>query len=465
MAMELKVDKQTAKAVIVEALQRQKRKQTLVDSLFEKQKDFVLDPSRYKSSLCTRRSGKSYGAGAYLFLEALSQPNVSVLYVTLTRLTAKNIMFKDVLKVINRKHGLNATFNESLLTVTLPNGSVIYLFGIDSSPDEAEKILGQKFKLVIVDEAGSISYDLRDIVQRIINPTLIDYQGTLCLLGTPTDLVTGLFYDVTNGIEKGYVSHKWSALDNPHIAQEFQIEIDTLIANNPDVIHTAWFKQMYKGEWCINLEKLVYKFNPDKNYYDTLPDNDYIYILGIDLGWEDDSAFTVGAYSTTDKHLYILHSYKRPKMLLSDVEAYIQELRVKYSISKFVIDNADKQSVEEMKHRTGIPLIPADKKDKMNFIEIMNNDLANGKIKVCRTTTQSLVDEWSKLIKDDDGKEHKLCANHCADSALYMFRYSFHYLSQPIIPKVKKPDVDIVDDWWDKEAEMIEAKKRLDLEY
>lgn len=374
-------------------------------------------------------------------------------------------MFKDVLKVINRKHNLNATFNESLLSVTLPNGSVIYLFGIDSSPDEAEKILGQKFKLVVVDEAGSISYDLRDIVQRIIKPTLIDYQGTLCLLGTPTDLVTGLFYDATTGVEKAYHNHTWSALDNPHIAKEFQDEIDELTTQNPDVIHTSWFKQMYKGEWCINLDKLVYKFSVDKNLYDALPANDYIYILGVDLGWDDDSAFTVGAYSTKDKHLYILESYKRPKMLLSDVENYVKELRKKYNISKFVIDNADKQSVEEIKHRTGIPFVPADKKDKMNFIEIMNNDFATGKIKLCRSTTQPLVDEYVKLIKDDKGEEHKLCANHCADSNLYLWRFSYHYLSQADKPKVKRPDEDIVDEWWDKQDQLIEAKKRLELEY
>ena len=40
-------------------------------TLFKEQVDFILDPSRRKAAICSRRSGKSYAAGRYLLKEAL----------------------------------------------------------------------------------------------------------------------------------------------------------------------------------------------------------------------------------------------------------------------------------------------------------------------------------------------------------------------------------------------------------
>ena len=378
-------------------------------------------------------------------------------------------MFKDILKVINSKYNLEAVFNETLLTVTLPNGSVIYLFGIDSSPDEAEKILGQKFKLIVVDEAGSLHYNLREIVRKIIRPTLIDLKGTLVLTGTPTDLTTGLFYDVTTDKEKGWSVHKWSALKNPFIASEFKEEMDSLIEADPNVVLSPYFKQMYLGEWTINTERLVYKFDESRNYYDELPEADYHYVMGIDLGYEDATSFSVGAYSQYDNNLYILESFKQKHLLLSDVERIITDLRRKYNVCKFVIDNAGKQSVEEMKHRTGIPLEAADKTDKNNFIEIMNNDFRNGHIKLQRIMCKGLATEYLALIWDIDEltgkrKEHSLCDNHEADGTLYLWRHCYQYLSVPKVNKpriTRRPDIDVVEDWWETQDKIIEAQKRL----
>src|SRR6266850_3056845 len=61
-------------------------------------------------------------------------------------------MWKDVLKVINRRHKLGVQFNESELSAKFPNGSVIYLVGSDSNEDERQKLLGQKFVLVVIDD-------------------------------------------------------------------------------------------------------------------------------------------------------------------------------------------------------------------------------------------------------------------------------------------------------------------------
>src|SRR4051812_43190381 len=86
-------------------LQKLRPKPKLVDVLdrnFTHQVNFIEDPFKLKAAFCTRRSAKSYTGGLYLIREALSTPNVSCLYIALTRDSAKKIMWKDVLKAIDR---------------------------------------------------------------------------------------------------------------------------------------------------------------------------------------------------------------------------------------------------------------------------------------------------------------------------------------------------------------------------
>src|SRR5882762_7287069 len=65
-----------------------------LDPAFPAQTAFISDPSKLKVVLCTRRSGKSYGAGLYLYQQAYETPGASCLYIALTRDSAKKIMWK-----------------------------------------------------------------------------------------------------------------------------------------------------------------------------------------------------------------------------------------------------------------------------------------------------------------------------------------------------------------------------------
>ncbi len=97
---------------------------------------------------------------------------------------------------------------------------------------------------------------------------------------------------------------------------------------------------------------------------------------------KDDSAFVLTAYHTNDPYLYVLKTYHRKKMTFDDVaEKKIQEFMRNTSIAPNrvkIIDGANKQGVESMRHRSNIPFEYADKQDKATFIELCNNDLIQG---------------------------------------------------------------------------------------
>jgi len=181
----------------------------VLESTFPQQRAFIEDPAKLKWALCTRRAAKSYSDGLALAKAALEHPDLSCLYIGLTRESAKRIMWKDV------------QFNESELSAKFPNGSVIYLVGADSNEDERQKLLGQKFVLVVIDEAQAFGIDLRQLVYGVLKPAVADYRGTIVLTGTPGNLIKGLFFDVTNGREAGWSGHRWITHDNPYMAEQW----------------------------------------------------------------------------------------------------------------------------------------------------------------------------------------------------------------------------------------------------
>jgi phage terminase large subunit len=400
-------------------------------------------------------------------MTCVQHPGSSVLVVGLTRESIKRIYIKDVLHVLNDKYRLGASFNRTELSMNFPNGSVLYLVGADSDESEMLKLLGQKFRLVIIDESSMYTnIDQRELVYAILKPAVADYRGTIAMIGTPSNYTNSLFYDITTGAEGGWSVHKWSALDNPHVRDNVQEDIDFLKTAQPGVEHTPRFKQHWLGEWYVDRDAMVYKFDPIKNTAPALPtDSIYHHVLGVDLGYEDSTAFVVGAYSYHDPKLYIVYTYKQKHMLLTDVAEKIQSLQERFNIHNIVVDGAGRQAVEEIKQRYALPLIATEKQHKRDFIELMNTDFQTAKICVL-PGSEALIEEWENLIWDEKQRkagnwiESATCENHAADAALYMWRWSYNYVSHP--KPVVKTEEQKLDAWWDSEGKEIEKEKESD---
>ncbi len=421
-----------------EKLAQYDKPKDITDYKFPKQAAFCASLAPLIAGFCTRRAGKSYGIAIKLCNAALQHPGVSCIYIGLTRDSTKRIMFKDIFKAINKKHKLGIHFNHTELSATFPNGSIIYFVGMDSSPDEMEKALGQKFKLAVIDEAGSFRQDLRKIVYAILKPACADLRGQIVMIGTAQDLTKGLFFDtVWAKTEPGWEIHNWSATDNPYMAEQWQEEIDELIKNNPRIAETPWFKQNYLGMYVVDQTKLVYKYNEEINLIkkSNVPDL-HNYVLGIDLGFDDATAFSLLGFRHDSKKLYVVHTSKESGLDLTSVKERIEWYMNRYRPYKFIVDGANKQGVKEMVNRMRLPLEAADKSAKADFISIMNNDFIAGLI-LLSDACGDLSTEYNNLIWDDKELakkkkvEHPNCENHLTDATLYAWRYCYQYVWQP----------------------------------
>lgn len=447
----------------------------LFDPDFPQQKAFVDDPAKLKALWCTRRAAKSFTAGLYMIKECLENPGVNCLFIGLTRESAKGIIWKDILKVINRKHKLGAAFNGSTLTMTFPNGSVIWVTGVDADEDEMNKLLGKKYRLVCLDEASLYTIDLKRLVYGILKPAVADpnskgERGTICMFGTSSNFTKGLYYDITNGMEPGWSLRTWTAYDNPYVKKQWQEEIDEIESLRPLFKETPLFKQWYLNQWVIDTDKLVYKFDQIKNLFTERPKHlnpqGWSYVLGVDLGYEDDSAFVVCAFHENDPVLYIVATYNAKGMDLTDVANKIKEFQKNYEIAKVIIDGANKQGVEEMQRRHGVALTASEKQDKVTFIELLNAELIQATIKV-NSKCLNLIQELMGLIWKSTGdkidlpkKEHPSLPNHLCDALLYAWRYCYSYMAEAV---VKKPAMG-TKAWQDAENERMWEIEREKLE-
>ncbi len=264
----------------------------ILSSLFEKQLNFINDPSDRKVVYCTRRAGKTRAACAYLLKVALENPYGICIYIALTRARAKTLIMPTLMR-LNAEYNIGITPNLADLTFSLANRAVIRLVGANDEV-ACENLRGDPYHLVILDETQSMrKRHLPYLIDQILTPSLMDTWGTLCMLGTPNSVHTGPFYEAchSTGEFKGYSIHDWGWWDNPYLIKpkewlEREKKRKGVTDSNPR------FQQEYMGKWVKADDFFVYRYT-NENLRPIPEDKEFTYIIGIDLGYDDSTAFSV----------------------------------------------------------------------------------------------------------------------------------------------------------------------------
>ena len=423
--------------------------------LFPEQLAFINDPNKRKAAVCSRRAGKSFAVSRYLLQEAIDTPGAMCVYIARTREAAKRILW-NMLKDADKQYRLGIKFNNAALIAALPNGSEIIFTGANDSSD-VDKLRGSAFALAVLDEAAFFNIDLKELVREVLTPALLDTDGTLAMISTPNSQCAGLFYDITEGGDYGYSTHRWTIKNHPYMRgaiAAIQRDIHHGVLNPSDPA----YKREYEGLWMKDDRSIVYQYT-EQNVFDQLPENCFWeYVMGVDLGYHDDTAFVIGAFSEDTEELYIVDEFKQKNMLTSDVEEVIRHYQSKYDLSRIVMDTgggASKMVMETFKDRTGLPISAAKKSgDKVGLIRMLNSDLSRGQLMVKRGF--ELLKEWDKLQYNLAGtSEDKRFDNHLSDAALYMWMESRHYLFEESAKGPKAGSIEFYKDLEDKIEERL----------
>lgn len=437
---------------------------SLSEVLFPQQLAAAEDPSPFKLWLCSRRSGKSTAIAYRLIKVAREVEYCTALYVTGARTNAKTIVWAEI-KRINQEKGYGGVPNESELTLTFPHSrSVVRLMGAKDL-QSIEKIRGQlpPVQEAYIDEAQAIrDHILTVLIDDVLEPALLDCEGSMILAGTPPPIPIGYFVDQLKN--PAWKVFRWTFFDNPYILKRgrgtHQQRLDRVLKRRGLTVESPAIRREYFGELALDPDSLVYCYNASKNDYMALPQQKYTYVLGIDVGYEDADALAVIGWSDTDKITYLVEEVVTKKQGLTELVDQVEALRKKYDISKIVMDmgGLGKKLAEEMIRRYKIPVEAAEKVRKNEYIELFNDALRTGAFKAksgSHFANDSMRMEWdlNKSTPERKVVSDRYHSDIC-DAVLYAWRYSYSFTyTKPVdAPKYGTKE------YWDAERDRMEEQ-------
>ena len=221
-----------------------------------------------------RRFGKTHLATWELAKAALSGKEKNCWYVAPTYKAAKEIAWDMLQKILPEEY--ISKKNESSLSISLRNGSVISLKGAEK-PDS---LRGRALDFVIMDEFA----DMKPITwTEVLRPSLSDREGNAMWIGTPKG--RNHFYDLwTFGIDghSGWSSFQYTTLQGGNVAAS---EIEA--AKND--LDERTFKQEYEAAFVNYSGIIYYNFSREESVKQIFDDGTPLHI-GMDFNLDPMSA-------------------------------------------------------------------------------------------------------------------------------------------------------------------------------
>lgn len=167
-------------------------------------------------------------------------------------------VYRYLSPVIERK-------NKSEMLLTLESmedqayGGSLEFWTLDN-PDAGRS---RDYDVVVVDEAGLQAKGLRDIIEQAIEPTLLDRDGKIIMVGTPKGIdPENFFYVACTDKSLGWTEFHYPTHSNPTLSQE---AVARLKAEKPPKVyrqeHLAEFVD-WSGEAFFSLDKLLKDGHP-----------------------------------------------------------------------------------------------------------------------------------------------------------------------------------------------------------
>ncbi len=374
-------------------------------------------------------------------------------YLALTRDSAKNIMW-EMLKEHTEEEKIKATFTEHNLTMTIENDARLQLFGADMK-NFIRRLKGIKTPGAAIDEAQDFGTHLITLVDDVLTPAIIDYpDGWLALAGTPGPIPHGYFHDVTELLKYGYSVHRWGIYDNPYIENPIAF-VEDLIKKKQWAPDNPTLLREWKGQWVLDLNALVYRYEKEKNDYSTIDySRDWEFVIGVDLGFDDADAIAVIGWHKHQKLAYLIHEEVHTGQTVTQLAEQIDIVIKRFDPLKVVMDTGGlgKKIAEEMRRRYQLPIVAAEKARKFEFIELLNDAMRMGRFfakKESRFAEDCERIKWeTDLVNPEKPKISEKFHSDVVDAVLYAFRESLHWLSEAAPIKL----IPLTDSWFAKQA-------------
>ncbi|MFB5619515.1 MAG: PBSX family phage terminase large subunit [Nitrosopumilus sp.] len=364
------------------------------------------------------RSGKTFASILKFIKELRDGPPGNAMIIGVSRDSIQRNIILEICNLLG-------------LTPPTPKASQMNIFGrlvfmVGANDDRAQRrIQGATLALAYVDEATIIPHGFF----KMLLSRLSVAGAKLFATCNPDSPFHWLKTDFLDKQDLNLSTWKFKLEDNPALSDEY-------IRNLKSEYNGLWYKRYIEGEWVL-AEGTVYDFFDETNHVITIPPgNAEFYIVGVDYGIANPTAFTMIGYSRKRfpniwleaEYFYDSKKYNRQK---TDTD-YVEDLKkfMGNRIVKTIYVDPSALSLKVEMQREGIDCISNADNDVINGIRLVSNMLSNGTFKICSNCVNTIREfqtyRWDEKagLKGEDKpiKEN----DHALDSLRYALYTHFN---------------------------------------
>ena len=340
------------------------------------QLDVYTCPKRFRVLITGRRFGKTHLAMYELLRFASRKPNSKIFYVAPTYRMSKEIMWKQLKKLVVEKRWIKYA-HETELSLTLRNGSQISLKGADKSPDN---LRGVGLDFLLLDEYADIPMEAWT---EVLRPTISDKHvtGNVLFIGTPRGFGNWSYeiYQKGLGDDPEWKSFKFTTLDGG------QVDADEIEQAMKDLDERT-FRQEYLASFETYSGVVYYNFDRQLNVQECKYDKDAVIHIGLDFNIDPMSACLFHVKNG------IAYIFDEIVIYSSNTDEFLDELLSRYNKTKMIVypDPASRQRKTSAGGRTDLT--------------ILQNAGLNVKAKSTHALVRDRVNAVNSKLKSFDGK-------------------------------------------------------------
>lgn len=433
--------------------------------VFQEQLQFIQQEDRFKTLCKSRRAGGTMSLVGLFFDIGRFTPDINMAYITLDRGTAERIIWPELMRV-NQDKGMGCQMNQQKLWIDFPNRSKLYLAGAKDR-NEINKLRGKAFYIIAIDECQSFRDSLmKELIEDVLEASLIDYGGRLLLVGTPNAACAGYFYEACHA--NSWKHFGWTMEKNPWIPIKSGMSVEQIkqehLARKCITEDDASYQREWLGKWVKDENSLVFKFNKVRNTFDVLPEGfTWHKILSADIGWHDHDAICIWAFTEDLPNLYLIYCEESTHQDITGFAQRVHKLEEEHgAFMHRVIDTGGlgKKVTEELKNRHSLYFKAADKTQKHSFIKLMNADFLQGtlKVQINLPIIEDLeINQWD-MDKDPPFEDARFSWD-LTDAALYGWREAKHYTYEKKASKPVKNSIEELEKEWNKVGQEIQKRQ------
>jgi PBSX family phage terminase large subunit len=377
-------------------------------------------------------------------------------YATDVRASIWNQTLPEVLRAHDLRLGADYRLNEQQMSCTFPSGGQIALAGLDDK-ERVDKVLGQEYAVIYVNECQDVPWATVNVLKTRLSQRVDGFDNRFIAdLNPTTDAhwsaklwLQGIHPETREPI-KHPENYGWLQM-NPHdnagnLPESYLDDLSGLVGNAR--------QRFFLGEFQNTSGLRV--FNP-AGLYDwpefvawAQPWQGVLkFTAGLDLGYQDADAFQIMAYVPAEPEVWIIYEHKARRETLEELVSAIRagmawvranvpardhSLRIyaETATLRYGHEGDDKKSASMLAEVYGLPIERAYKRDKKLGIELLQDAVNSGRLKVPRggpfhdETEQTI---WTREVdgtivrKIDDDSYHP----DLMDAVLYPLRELWSY--------------------------------------